>query len=125
MPVRNPLAAKKRKVDSDTVTASAPRQSSRSRQPSIRALQHLFDSEEAETDDEMDLLGSDADEDDIQVDELEDDEELMMEGSNCSGDDSETAVDSGGEEPAPVVPSKRTRGPGKGAYLLLLMVPPY
>jgi hypothetical protein len=48
MPVGNP--AKKHKVD------TAPRQSSRSRQPSTRALQYLY--EEAESDDEMDFLGS-------------------------------------------------------------------
>jgi hypothetical protein len=121
-PVENP--AKKRKVD------TAPRQSSRSRQPSTRALQHLYEeAADSDPDDEMDLLGHDAglDDDDDSNDELEDDdseelqdglEDEVVEGGNGSED--ETAVDSCSEEPAPVVPSKRMRGPGKGAYLLPL-----
>jgi hypothetical protein len=128
MPVENP--AKKCKV---TKVDTAPRQSSRSRQPSTQALQHLYKEAETEhSDDEMDLLllGSDASLDNEDGSEG-DDEELLeeesqeVEGGNCSEDETVTAVDSGGEEPAPVVPSKCTHKPGKGAYLLLFTVPPY
>jgi hypothetical protein len=62
------------------------------------------------------------------VEELQDgqeEEDQELEGGDCSGYETVTAVDFGGEEPAPVVPSKRMRGPGKGAYLLLLTITPH
>lgn len=123
VPVGNP--AKKRKVD------TAPRQSSRSRQPTIRAL---YEAQTEYSDDEMDLLGfevglpvddeddNDEDEDELQDSQEDSEEGQEVEGGNGSGE--ETAVGSGGEEPAPVVPSKRMRGPGKGAYLLPFTVFP-
>lgn len=135
MPVPADNPAKKRKID------IIPRQSSRFRQPSTRALQYLYEEADSESD-EIDLLDSDAGLDDDE--NIEDDEELLdgqedkgqevdsLEGGDCTdgfGNESETAVDSGGDdakERAPVVPYKRMRGPGKGEYLLLLlMVPPY
>jgi hypothetical protein len=106
---------------------TAARQSSRSRQPSTRALQHLYKEADIElSDDEMDSdAGLDDDDKNVGDGELLDSQE--EEGDNGSGDELETAVDSGGEarERAPIVPSKCARGPGKGAYLLLLMVTSY
>lgn len=75
--------------------------------------------------------------DEDNIDELEDDEELLdghgqeegqeVEGGIFSGDN--TVVDSGdeaSEKPAlaPVVPSKRIHGSGKGVSLLLLPTEP-